>query len=149
MSALTEYLRQVLATTKLSDPRSIAAEMLNRIPEESRADALAEVLAPWVQTAMSRRRMLNPVPISGSGSAKVDAVRSDWQARLNTPLNVGGEWKRLADCTADDLHQVAADLRVMADRLTSKADYYDDLAQHIPAGRTVGSLTADPVGVAA
>lgn len=148
MTALTLYLHQVLETTTFSDPRAIAEEMLTRIPEESRADALAEVLAPWVTTQMSRERMLRPAPLAG-GSSKVAAIRSDWQARLNTPLRVGDSWKRLADCSAADLRWVVADLRVRADRMIAKADYYADLADHIPAGGTVGMLAADPVGVAA
>ena len=148
MSALTDYLHDVLSTTGLSDPRLIATELLDRIPEEARADALVEVLAPWVSVAMSRERMLQPIRL-GTSSSKVAAVRSDWQSRLNTPLNVAGGWKRLAECTADDLRLVADDLDERARRMVAKADYYRELANHIPAGGTVGMLAADPVGVAA
>lgn len=149
MSALTEYLHDVLATTSLSDPKAIAAALLERIPEEARADALTEVLAPWVQVAISRDRMLSPVRLGSTHSAKVAAVRLDWQSRLSTPLNVAGAWKRLAECTAADLRVVATELQERAHRMVAKADYYLELADHVPEGGTVGMLSDDPVGVAA
>lgn len=143
---LNDMLTEVLNTTKLNDPREVAAELLRRIPTQLRVVVLSQILAPWVRDEMSRRRML---PSVGVGSAKVAAVRADWENRLNTPLRVGDGWKRLADCTASDLYRVSTDLRVMASRSLEKAAYYENLAAHVPEGGTVGMLAAEPKELAA
>lgn len=147
--SVSDCLRQVLETTSLSDPRAIAAEMLDRIPRAARGAVLAQVLPLWVQGQVSRRRLLSPVAAAPVPSPKVAAVRDDWAVRLNTPLCVDGLWKRLADCTANDLRTVAASLRALAAKTAAKADYYVELADLVPAGGTVGMLTADPWGAAA
>lgn len=143
-----ELLNSVLDETLLTSPRDLAVALLERIPEDSYPDFLAEILPPWVQHELSRRRLLNVRPLiqHNTASSKVAAVR-DWAARLKTPLKVGDEWKRLADCTRDDLLTVASSLRESALRSIAKAEYYEDLAASVPQGGTVGLLTSDPVGV--
>lgn len=148
MSALTECLRDVLDSTELADPRLIAEEMLTRIPDELKVETLQAALASWVRQELGRQRMLSPVSASGF-SAKVAAIRADWQHRLRERVCVGEVWKELGDCTPADLRTMAADLRAMAAKLTGKADYYDELASHVPAEGTVRDLAADPIGAAA
>lgn len=151
MSDLKDLVRQVLADTSLSDPRDVAAEVVHRLRgAAAMRGALSEALVVYVRTSFTRDRMLpqskttTPAP-----SSKVAAVRSDWQHRLLTPVAVEGVWKRLGECTADDLRSVAAALREHAAQTSAKADYYDALADVLPAGAVVSDLATDPLGVAA
>jgi hypothetical protein len=104
----------------------------------------------YVRTQFTRDRMIpqshdvSPVP-----SSKVAAVRSAWARRLETPVFVGSAWKRLGECTAEDLRVVASALRSQAEQAVVKADYYEALASSLPAGAVVSDLASDPLAVAA
>lgn len=143
--SLTQTVRQIMDTTSLSDPREIAAKLLADIsPDEYRA-ALEEALPPFVRTALSRDRLAQTGSKSGpSRSGKLAAIRDHWERRLATPLLVNGAYKRFGECDASDLHMAAEALRADAARMTSKADYYDEIAAALPAGATVSALDADP-----
>lgn len=144
---LDRLIHDVLADTTATTPHDIAVEVLKRIPDA--AAALAEALPVYVQVCLSRARMLTPssdgATTSFRGVSRASRIRDDWDRRLQTPLWVGDEWKRLADCTADDLRTVAAELRDKAEKVLAKADWYEHLAALLPAGATVGSLSAAAV----
>lgn len=157
---LAALIAEVLDETSATDPTAITAELLKRIDDP--LAALAEALPVFVRTQLSRSRMLSPLddpqtadrghgdtdahcPAAPVGYSRATRIRDSWAARLNTPLRVGDEWKRLADCTAADLRTVAADLRERAAKSLAKADWYDDLAAMLPKGATVASLAAEQV----
>ena len=159
MSTVSDLIREVVATTSATEPQEIARLVQESI--EDRDAALAEMLPTYVRTVLSRVRMLGepdafpayellsslPIPAPAVTAAptvtRASRIRTDWQARLDTPLRVGGAWKRLGDCTADDCRAVAASLRDRAEGLVSKADWYDRLATLLPSGATVATLSAD------
>lgn len=145
---LRRLVHHVAETTTLSDPRDIAAKVAEMVPREHRAAALSEALPVYVLRALSQERMLSPIKSAETGSAKVAAVRDDWARRLAVPLSVAGIWKRFGECTVEDLRIVAADLRAVATKAAAKADYYDAVADALPAGARVDSLQTDPTAVA-
>lgn len=151
MSTLSDLVRDVLDETDATTPDEIASEMFTRIGDP--AAALTEALPLFVRVTLSRMRMLSPLDASPDQDDKTtpqqvtraSRIRDDWAARLETPLRVGDEWKRLADCTAADLRTVAESLRGKAAKSLAKADWYDRLATMVPVGGTVASLTAAAV----
>ena len=145
MSTVSDLIREVVATTSATEPQEIARLVQDSI--EDRDAALAEMLGePDAFPAYELPSSL-PVPAPAVTAAptvtRASRIRTDWQARLDTPLRVGGAWKRLGDCTADDCRAVAASLRDRAEGLVSKADWYDRLATLLPSGATVATLSAD------
>lgn len=146
---VAKAIREVLTSSSLSNPADVAAKVAEQIPDAQLRAALAEVLPSFVRTEFSRERMLSPVRHSGGPSAKVAAIRDAWAARKQTPLKIGDEYKRLAECTAADLLVAASELRQRADAMLGKADYYEALAAALPPGATVDSFASDPVAVAA
>ena len=145
---LRSLVHQVLTETSLSDPREVAVEVASRLRGPSLRAALLEALAVYVRVTFGRDRMLSQDSPAGA-SSKVAAVASDWARQVLTPVAVDGVWKRLGECTADDLRAIAASLRSMADQTLSKAEWYEDLASALPAGAVVADLDADPLAVAA
>ena len=158
--SITDLIRATLEETDATTPAEIASEVLSRV-SDPRA-ALAECLPTFVQVSLSRSRMLSPLddpqtadrgqtrrdahaPGAPVGYSRATRIRDSWAARLSTPLRVGDEWKRLADCTAADLRIVADDLRARAAKSLAKADWYDSLAAMLPKGATVAALTAEQV----
>lgn len=157
---VSDLIRAVLDETAATTPAEIAREVLARVSDPQAA--LAECLPTFVQVSLSRSRMLSPLDepqTADRGQVSADAqtapapvgysratrIRLSWEDRLNTPLRVGEAWKRLADCTADDLRTVAESLRGRAAKSLAKADWYDDLAAKLPKGATVAVLTAEQV----
>jgi len=159
LTSMHEQIRLVLADTDLADPVEIAEEIFGRLSPTERMQALREVLPSFVRQSLAFDRRLTPAVTPArelvgagqtvGGSARVRRIRDDWQTRLQTPLCVDGVWMRLAECTADDLRTVAADLRVRAGKIESKAAWYEQLAGLLPPGGTVGSLSHDPTAEAA
>ncbi len=158
--SINDLIRATLEETDATTPADIAREVLARIPDPQAA--LAECLPTFVQVSLSRARMLSPLDdpqtadrgqaaadthatVAPVGYSRATRIRDSWAARLSTPLRVGDEWKRLADCTAADLHIVADDLRARAAKSLAKADWYDQLADMLPKGATVAVLTAEQV----
>jgi hypothetical protein len=173
MTFLRDIVNDLIETTNLSDPHDIADEVIAGLAtEEDRALALKEAVPVFVRQTLSLRRLASPPvtttaattttttatppvttpafkPPVRSGhdnySHNVAVVRDAWQDRLDTSLAVGvGVYKRLRECTAEDLKWHAKSLRTLADRTYGKADFYEKIAAAIPAGGTVNDLKSDP-----
>ena len=113
--SINDLIRATLEETDATTPAEIASEVLSRVSDPQAA--LAECLPTFVQVSLSRSRMLSPLddPQTADrgqtgrdahgapapvGYSRATRIRDSWAARLSTPLRVGDEWKRLADCTA-------------------------------------------------
>lgn len=138
-----ELIKNTLDNTDLADPHEVAVAVAAQIPPNAMGAALKEVLPVYIKVRYSLSRMKTSAQSAPrpAGSPKVALVRSAWERQKNTPLNVGGEWKRLGECTASDLLVVAEQLRTNAAKSIAKAEYYERLADAIPAGGTVNDLT--------
>lgn len=115
---LNALIRDTLARSREPDPHVIARRLVPKIPREQRDAALADCLGDRVRIEIGRQRMkASPVPAqdavdtqrtSGGGGVKVG--RSKWTRlapALRQRYSVGGEWKLLRDCTADDCDVIA------------------------------------------
>lgn len=132
--SLSTLIRDVVDTTAFVGPDEVAAEVARLIPDEQKDTVLATCLRSHVHTVITQIRStgakLAPLPVR---SAKNDAIRA-WAAeqrdrRLTEQLHVGGgEWKLLADCTAENLRFVAGERMAMARRCEVLASGYDTLA---------------------
>jgi hypothetical protein len=132
--SLSALIRDVVDTTAFVGPDEVAAEVARRIPKSHKDAVLATCLRSHVHTAITQIRSTNgrlaPLP---TRSAKGDAIRA-WATeqrtrRLSEQLHVGpGEWKLLADCTAENLRFVAAERMDMARRCEASASTYNALA---------------------
>ena len=158
--------QEILSTTNLSDPVEIATRILAEMDPADYESALRECIPPMVRISLaaSRSLVLNPPsgripsspisPISrdtGGGvfrpvhSPKLAAIAENaWQRRLEQSLCVNGTYKRLRECTKDDLLDVALSLKSQAEASLTKASYYEKLAAAVPEGQTLGVLKADP-----
>lgn len=132
--SLSTLIRTVVDTAAFVGPDEVAAEVARLIPNEQKDAVLATCLRSHVHTVITQIRStgakLAPLP---ARSAKGDAIRA-WAAeqrnrRLAEQLHVGnGDWKLLADCTAENLRFVASERMEMARRCEVLASGYDALA---------------------
>jgi hypothetical protein len=125
--------RTVITTSPAADPAVLAAELLDRIPAGSERLVLEQCLRDVVRQVIhdSRPSMLVPDASTPNKSWKVQGVRDAWQRALRDLYHVGpdaSDWKRLADCTRDDLLFAAAERREHAARTLAKAEQLDRLA---------------------
>lgn len=101
---------------------------------ESIADAAIRELAAGILN--SSRKILAAQPYR---SAKGDAIRAQWAQALGAHLHItDGVWKRLADCTPDDLELAAAARFVLADQTRAAGARLQALAGE---ARTLGAAT--------
>lgn len=170
---VNEYVDQYLTEFSVSEPNTIAVGVFERIEGDGLTDLALEIVLPiYIRSYLSQRRGIpqergavtddtthvefeydlsddESTPriksTSSARSTRVAAVKNDWLRQLQTPLYVGDSWKRLADCTSDDLFLVAADLRRAAEGNLTKAAYYESLAAIIPEGSVLGDLTENPL----
>lgn len=163
---LNALIREVIDTSTLVDPDSLAKEVGKRIGRNQERDALQQALPALVMTALSRGRHLtssgghqptgtqrrNAVGRSNSApgrSSKVAGIREAWRKMLQEPIAVGGNhWKRLAECNAEDLTYAEDLRRAHAARTAAAADKLANLRellqQHGVA--TVGDLPDQTLG---
>lgn len=129
---LRALVRETLATTPASDPREIASAVFVQIPTNQRAAALVDCLVSVVREVIGSQRPHNqpePSPGAKPGSWKVKGIREEWARYLDTRWHVGeAQWKRLADCTRDDLLFAAHERRVNAERNIAAATELEGLA---------------------
>ncbi len=168
---VNDLIDQYLSESRDSDPGIIATNVLELIDDRPFA-ALEIVLPVYVRSYLQQRRGIpqeRPEPeddtvkvefeydlsddestpriksTSSARSTRVAAVKNDWLRQLQTPLYVGSEWKRLAECTSEDLLLVAGDLRKAAESNLTKAAYYENLAALVPEGKVLGDLEQNPL----
>ena len=133
--SLNVIIREIMDEATHLGPDAVATEVAGRIPAEHRDAVFTAALRTHVRMTMNTQRStpvgkLSPLP---PRSAKGEAIRA-WaveqrNGRLTEQLHVGGgEWKLLADCTADNLRFAAADRVAHASQLLAKAEAFEALA---------------------
>lgn len=126
---------EVLAETNLTEPADIAAEVARRTPKVHLRAAYETALTGYVRVINNAHRRENTIlkPRPASRSAKVSAIRDQWQAALRDRVHTGDGWKLLGECTYSDLMAAAKRRRELADRNLAMADRYEALAQQLLA----------------
>jgi hypothetical protein len=152
---LHTVVNEVFDSTSATDPRDIAAEVAQLVPDEDLRLALTDALEVYVRLTITRRRTTNaivgvtsynsaaPHPVSAqrpsrdslSGgtqpqttATKQGAIRDRWAQALRDLVHVEGEYKTLGECTYDDLMFAVAERRKLATQNNAAADRYERLA---------------------
>ncbi len=130
---LRNLVGEIVRDSAATDPGDLVTEVIARIPKKKVADALKQTMRLYVRQVISETRPIGGgEPPVAATSWKVTAIRDGWQRQLTNRLHVGaGKWKRLADCTYDDLLAVAAERRDLAERNGVWARTYESWARLI------------------
>lgn len=149
--SLDDAVRDILATTGLSDPAAIALELLHRVPSYNQGAALAQALPPYVRQRLAAERALTTPHGARSvlvRSAKVSGITEWWRIVLNDRVSTANGWKTLGECTRADLEYLEKGLRGSAAKLTAKAEHYrrlrECLEEHAPTAQ-VRSLSKQAI----
>lgn len=139
---LREQVRAKLREGRLIDPHDIAREMAGAMTDEELRDLAADLLANVVREQIRAERSHGGR--ASSGSPRWDAVK-EARSRLDCAWSIGIEWKRLRDCTRDDVEHLIADYAKRADANAAWRDAFQHIVDEM-RGRdvqTVGDLPAD------
>lgn len=123
---LRHVVREVLATSLLTEPADLANEVMRRLDAKDYGVALEQAMPVFVRQVLSEDRQNTCIrpSITPSGSIKVAAIRDNWKAALRDRIKTDEGMKFLGDCTVANL-QAAANLRdEMAERNRAKAAQY-------------------------
>lgn len=140
--------RDVLVSTKLTDPDAIADEVLSRTPRNGLRAAYRLLLRRLALDAIRFANMSASEPRrTPNRSSKVAAIRNRHIDYFAQRVCANGEWKMLGDCTPEDVLDLAAQRREVAARNAAKAGEYEALhSQMIAAGvaraRDLGEVAA-------
>ena len=133
--ALPEYVRFVMAQARI---RRVPAELDVILAQETEYHFAPDDLASD-EGQKTQKRLLK-----ARGSAKVDAIRNEWQSHFKDRVFNGKVYVLFGDMTAQDLYGAANFLRDKAATFSNKAAYYERIASAVPEGGKVGDLTDDP-----
>ena len=162
---LSALIRETLSRSREPDPHVIARRLFARIPQEHRDAALVACLGDRVRIEIGRQRMhangLVPATDQRSADTHISGVgggdrvgRSKWSRlapALKQRYSVGGEWKMLADCTAEDCELIAEEYARRAAEQAAVEARFRELAKRLRAAgvATVADLGATDLEVAA
>lgn len=131
---LRELVREVLSGTDEADPGVIAGMVVAQIRKADRDAALSQTMRLFVRQIISETRISHRAtvtPIRPNRSMKVASIREE-SRRLDDRLHVGAsQWKKLRDCTYEDLLAVAAERQENADRNAAWAREYRAMASAV------------------
>jgi chemotaxis regulatin CheY-phosphate phosphatase CheZ len=151
--SLRRLVREHVETAGHLDPDRIAAEVLADLPRRYYERALRELLRGEVVHALgeARRDAMNakprpkPRPTSNRFQRHAEKFGDPWQRWLAAPIEVGDSFRRLSECTADDLDYAARRRRELAAANTAVAlrfeAYRDAVRRH--GVDTFGDLPVD------
>jgi hypothetical protein len=142
-----------LQDANVLDPKSIALQIINDLPNEVRAlqCALIEALPCYIRNIQAQTRTnidVRPVR-TANPSSKVAAIRNTY-GRLDAIIPLAdGSRKLLGDCVKADLLYYAQTLHQHAADTERKACWFDDLAEKLPDDTTTVRKAALDLGSAA
>lgn len=133
--ALPEYVRFVMAQARI-----------RRVPEELAVLTAQDTeynFAPDDLLTESEQKTQKKL-LKARGSAKVNAIRNEWQSHFKDRVFNGKVYVLFGDMTPQDLYGAANFLRDKAATFSNKAAYYERIATAVPEGGKVGDLTDYP-----
>lgn len=147
MTAIADQIRAFADEHHLDDPRDIADKILPALPADVRDHIIRAGVAAYIRTTLNASRhdaITNALPARGR-SAKVSTVRDWWARMCDSRVSVADGWKRIGDCTIDDLAYCAGERRTEAARVIAHAERYERLAAMLTEHgvHTVRELPAD------
>lgn len=131
-------IRQVMEETDLISPDDIAAIVEQRTTDEELRAWYRETLKPDIRAEFLRmRKRRRDAPLidaarenkeSGSSKTKPQMIRDAWLLKMQAPVTVDGEWKRLGDCDSDDVLRLAEVRYESAEAVRREGDRFKRLA---------------------
>lgn len=137
---LREQVRIRLREGDLIDPYDIAREIATEMTDDELRELAAGLLANVVREQIHAERSRKG---SASSSPRWEAVKRT-RSRLDMPWAPGGEWKRLRDCTREDVEQLVADYAKRAEANAAWRDAFRRVADEM-GRRKVGTVGELPV----
>lgn len=151
-----------VANSPACDPFTLAEQFHPLIPREQWGNALRQLL-PDMMREILRGQRHKSAPVLAEHAASVGRSRRQraavawWRAKLDASYEVGlaaggkREWKRLRDCTRDDLLALASHRRGVAEANLAEAVRWEELAALLTStgAATVGDLAAGGEATAA
>jgi len=134
--SLRQLAREVVEASTTNDLDAMVDDLLNRVPDEELRAALRETLRTVIREAIHVQRN-STVPIAGRSAPAsqggdswwVKGIREAHQGKLADLFHIGGgQWKRLAEMTYNDLTFAAEERRDNAKRSLAHADKLDTYA---------------------
>ena len=164
MKTLTRHdiIREVIADTGYTDPRDIAKIVAERTPEHMLREWYEQAIIPDIRAEHLRRRkqsanakvaaVVAKAERAGrkvSARTKADLVRETWLSKVSAGVSVNGEWKRLADCSYDEVLRLEEARYEAADDVRAEGQRFGKLAAAMSEHGvlTAGELPAE-VGLA-
>ena len=158
--SLGELIREVCVVMPSSaTPSEIAQAVIDKAGEELSRQYLLELMTATVYTRLAQFRN---AALSGGWtatgntaspakpSAKQARVRDWWSTVLDERVPVGNrEWKKLRDCTVNDIELLIADRMALIANIESRVSGFQKIIDAMKRNRvtTVGQLTADQVAL--
>lgn len=175
MTDLTVLLEKAVTENEAASPRELTTLVLGMMEESDYFDALDKALPVYIRSWLASRRvwrentpeeperfapddLLAPDvqeivrtqekrTLKARGSARVAAIRTEWQRHFSDSLWNGEKYIKFGDATAADLLGASTSLRTTAkaeyEGKVSKAEYYEKIAQAVGNGK-VSDLEYDP-----
>lgn len=150
---IRQTIREHLDASEDPNPHAVVDAVVASIPDADLRPVLTEcvhAIVAAVAGTMRRDPAAPPTDSSSKGGAIRQAdpsgapprpsMKSAYIRLLATRLAVGAGWKRLADCTKDDLLQAAAEREAQAAGNLAWASRYRRLAQSMSTSDTVSAL---------
>lgn len=149
---LRGFVRELAADVASPSPHVLAALVAARVPDELLREALTQTLPSFVTGMVTNERRDHYPELREAvrGRDRKLLAGAWWQRALAQPMPVydeSGAWKRLGDCTRDDLLEAVRVRREQAERLLDTAgtwEAYADLLAECGAER-VRDLPVDAV----
>lgn len=129
--SLSGEINRLIDEGRIVDPREIAGEVLDTIPESHLDTIVRQLLISAVRDVIRSRRA---TPVTGAGSSAPGSARwaqaaESLQRKLNTQLWTANGWKRHRDCTVEDLLSVVSHHEAIASQNAVLAERYDRQAK--------------------
>lgn len=151
-------IREVVEETGLVDPRDIAVIVEERTPDDMIREWYREAIVPDIRAEHLRRRkqsvnkkvsqVIARAEKEGrrvAAKTRANLVADGWAEKLRAGVTVDGVWKRLADCSADDVQRLAEVRYESAEAVRAEGQRFEKLraAMDEHGAARVGDLPAD------
>ena len=142
-------IEEAVDKTDRPEPRIIAGLVDNQLTDADRLELFAAFLPGIVGDIIRNLRGSAPLPgengrqkSNGQKTSRARRVKDWYAAWLNEALHVESTWKKLKDCTADDLLFAVKERSAQIDALHGAVTYYASLASllEVHAVSTIGQL---------
>lgn len=171
---IDDILEEIITTSALTSPNDIAVRAIGKLSSDDYLTVLQNTLGRYVSYYMADRRRSNILEepavveenfapddllaedvqeivetqqkkmLKARGSARVNAIRTEWQRHFDDSIWNGTSHIKFGDATAVDLKGAAKALRTQADAFNGKAERYNKIATVLGDSKRVRDLTDDP-----